>query len=166
MDGYVSKPINREDLFDAIQAATSRRAEPGSALGGGRADSKTSTPTAPALHMIDEDGLKRMMGGDGDLLRRVVSLFAADAPQKLLGMRAALELRDSRNLHKLAHSLAGSVSNFSAKEAMTATRNLEQMAGGGDLSQAEPALKVVEGAISRLQGELEEIINMPASKMA
>ena len=160
MDGYVSKPINRETLFNSIQAAVPshvNRAQPVAGPVGAAAGSTPPASTAAAFSMIDRDGLAHHMCGNSELLRRIVTLFAADAPGKLLAMRTALELKDSENLYQLAHRLLGSVSNFYAEEALTATRRLEQMARGGDLSDADQALKAVEVVVSRLQAELADI---------
>jgi signal transduction histidine kinase/CheY-like chemotaxis protein len=148
MDGYVSKPIDQEDLFSAIDAVTpaiARSAEPVVASRGG------------AVRMVNMDKLTKVMGGDDELLQRVVKMFVADAPKKLLAMRAALELHDSENLSRLAHALTGAVANFSAEETLAAARRLEEIARGGDLSCAHQDLQAVEGSVGRLQGELAEI---------
>jgi HPt (histidine-containing phosphotransfer) domain-containing protein len=154
MDGYVSKPISREALFDAIEAVIPALRHPAETV----AAPQPSVPGAPPRALINKDELADLLGGDAALLQRIASLFVAATPKKLMAMRAALDAQDSVSLYKLAHSLTGSVSNFSAEEALNVTRSLEQMAYGGDLSTAGAALTLVEDVIDRLQTELVEIV--------
>src|SRR5882724_7272917 len=82
------------------------------------------SPVKPSSIVNREELLAHMEGDDG-LFRRMVSLFMADAPKKMEGIRAAVESGNAESLLKLAHGLKGSAANFCAEPAVSAALRLE-----------------------------------------
>ncbi len=103
--------------------------------------------------------------GDKEMLREIAQLFLDDSPQMLEAVRAAVVARDAKAIHRTAHTLKGSVSNFLALEAQTggddpaqvtamATQVLERMATTGQLQQVDVAFAAVETMLAQLRQRL------------
>jgi two-component system sensor histidine kinase/response regulator len=104
MDGYVSKPINAEDLKDAISLAMPVRDESDRSES---ADEKPveRPPESPACWSRSKtlEGL----GGDENLLRDVIEIFREEAPKHLASLRAAIAQLDAGVVEATAHSMKG-----------------------------------------------------------
>jgi PAS domain S-box-containing protein len=148
MDGYVSKPIDKRRLFEAIeelpQSAQPSQRPPSVAFDAGGA--------------VDKTRLDYTLQGDMDLLEELAGLFFLESPRLAAKMRQAIDLQDAKALQHLAHSLRGSVGNFAADPAFNAALRLELIAGAGDLSQAWQAFEDLERELARLSQELQAII--------
>lgn len=141
MDGYLSKPIDAQELFDTIE----------NLLGVPNLAPWTGNSAEPA---VDKAQILDRMGGDKELIREVVALFLDDSPKLLEQMREAIRQGDANGLQKLAHTLKGSVGNFSAKAAVQAALDLEDMGKTGDISQATGTFELLEQEIARVREEL------------
>lgn len=71
-------------------------------------------------------------------------------------IREAVEHSDAAAIHRAAHSLKGSVSNFSAPGAFQAAQKLEGIGREDDLSQAGKAFRLLEEQISLLQSAMAD----------
>ena len=146
MDGYVSKPIETEQLFEVIE-------------------SKVVVPVAEdpapeesiASPVNWEEALARVEG-DRQLLADMAKLFLEDGPELFSEVRAAVAQRDSKALERTAHALKGSTANFSARATYEAALNLEQIGRGGDLTAAEEACGVLEQELERLWPAIEAMV--------
>lgn len=145
MDGYISKPIRAEDLFEEIERRIRRTAAP--------AEPPASTPApepAPG-EVLDRAVLLERVGGDLELLWEMIRLFLEECPRFMAALAEAASRRDPRGLERAAHALKGSVSNFAAAPATAAALRLEQMGRQGDLTQASEALAALERELERLK---------------
>jgi two-component system, sensor histidine kinase and response regulator len=141
MDGYVSKPINTQELFETIE----------NLLG---VPNLAPQHANGAEQVLDKAQILDRMGGDKELLREVMTLFLDDGPKLLEQMSDAIRQGDADGLQKAAHALKGAVANFTAKSAVQAALDLEAMAKTGDISQAVGALAVLEKEIDHVREEL------------
>ena len=142
MDDYVSKPIDAEKLFDAVEAAVSP---------GARArDDCEAFPKA-----LDLDGLMRNFDGDAELVLRLAGVFGDTCPVQMEQIGDAVRRKDSEALARGAHMLKGTVANFGAHAAVSAVVQLESIARSGDLSSAVSAVAALEKEIDRLKRELK-----------
>jgi HPt (histidine-containing phosphotransfer) domain-containing protein len=155
MDGYVPKPISVKDLLDAVDAFAGDSRVFKKSL-----ESETASSSLRALtsSLVDRQALLMQVDGDTELLRRMVSIFLADAPERLGALRAAVESNNSESLAKLAHRFKGAVSNFSSEAVTNAALRLETLARERDLSDASAAYKDLENMVERLTPELAELI--------
>ncbi len=112
MDEYVSKPIDSEKLFNAIEKLT-----------GGPGEKGASDIVAPAL---DEESLLKAFDGDWGFLKEVVEVFLSDYPGLLEDLRQAYKDRDSDTLMRTAHSLKGMLRNFQAEPAAAVAFEIEK----------------------------------------
>jgi signal transduction histidine kinase/DNA-binding response OmpR family regulator len=143
MDGYVSKPLQVEDLFAAIEAVV-------------QAHAAGPSPELPQ-DVLNKDTLLASVDGDVELLGEMAAIFLDECPKRLSDIRHAVASSDARALQRTAHTLKGSVANFTAHTATQAAMRLEMMGRDGDLTESEPALIELEGEIERLKPALEAL---------
>jgi two-component system, sensor histidine kinase and response regulator len=92
MDGYLSKPVRAEDLFQQIESCVSGGApvqEPVSV------HSKRSAP-------FEEAAFLARMGGEQDLCEQVVEAFFMEGPELMQPIREALRRKDAMEIARLA----------------------------------------------------------------
>jgi CheY-like chemotaxis protein/HPt (histidine-containing phosphotransfer) domain-containing protein len=126
MDGYVSKPVKPELLFQEIDRV----------LGG---DVGTITPAPEpaerALPIYDRAEALSRIGDDEELLATLVDMFVAEAPNYLGEIDNALQATDWTRLTRAAHTLKGVLATFSARRGEACARALEIAAHGADLGE-------------------------------
>lgn len=108
--------------------------------------------------VIDKHRLLARLRGDVPLLREIVELFAESSRNRMEEIHAALAGGDLQVLAQAAHAFKGSVANFSARDAVEAAVNLEQLARAGALESARVASKVLEQEIHRLETALVDLL--------
>jgi two-component system, sensor histidine kinase and response regulator len=147
MDGYVSKPIQPEQFFAAIEAhfPNSQEMAPSPAAG---AEFKDRFDDAAALERVE---------GDASLLREMAELFLKNYPGLLEEIHRAIERKDAKRLEQAAHTLKGSVGNFPARAAFEAARELERLARRGDFAQVAGACQALDDELQRLKPRLESL---------
>jgi PAS domain S-box-containing protein len=153
MDGYVSKPLQPQDLFETI-AAVLARAEPQEPAG-----VATSQPET----LFDAAAFAARVDGDHALIRELVELFLMDCPQRLTCLQQAMQDADWQAVERAAHSLKGAVSNFCAPRALDAALRLESLARTGDASCIAAAYSVLEQELTHLQEALAHFAAVDAS---
>jgi CheY-like chemotaxis protein len=139
MDGYVSKPIRREDLFGAIAAAV-----------GGRRPPRVAAEERGAARPFDEAEVWQRVQGDHEILQELVGLFLEEGPRLMCDIREALSLCDGPALTLAAHTLKGSAGVFAGHAAAEAARRLERIGRDGEWARAEEAWAVLQREIARL----------------
>jgi len=142
MDAYVSKPISRERLFEAIEAA--RAAGPDA--------------TQDDQPIFDYDALLALAGGDEELLREIVGMFLEECPTMLEQIDEAIAACDPEGLMQAAHALKGVVANFAVPAAEEAARVLEHMGSEGDMGRAEGVQATLVAELDRLSIGLSAIV--------
>jgi two-component system, sensor histidine kinase and response regulator len=142
MDGYVSKPVQAAELFEAIAALVSTTPV---------ADAADAS-AAPAV--CNRAKALAHVGGDPELLGELTSLFLAECPRRLADVRMAIAHRDAPKLKLAAHTLKGAVGNFAATAAWDAADRLEVMGQRADLEGAAEALSALETELERLRPAL------------
>ena len=152
MDGYVSKPLRPQELFEALEGL------PVASVAGAAAAGSTAEPAA-----FDRDAALERMDGDVELMKELVGLFLDECPQRMAEIREALTRRDATKLRQAAHTLKGSVGNFGAREAFEGARRLETIAQEQDWEHAEEAWAALEAAIDRLKPAMAEVCQATAS---
>jgi CheY-like chemotaxis protein len=145
MDGYVSKPIKTQELFDAIESLVGTSAEA----------ETTAQAEQHADEIFDKAAVLDNIDGDVELLRELVETFFEEYPELLSQIREAIAHGDNTALMRAAHTLKGSVGVFATKPAFEAALKLEMMGRNGDLAHAEEAYAVLEKELERLKMALE-----------
>ena len=144
MDGFVTKPIDVRELFDAIERAASPTPPASQPVPETRPRDESAFETAMAL---------RLVGGDKGLLRLRIDRFLLSWPEKAVAARAAVTAQDFRALRSLAHDLKGQVGAFSRSIRETAHR-LEEAAKAETHSGADEILSRLDREVGPLLAEL------------
>ena len=165
MDGYVSKPIQPQKLYEAIdQLAPTQRVPPDLPTSAQARESlrfdaavpRTVSPNGAAVLEINWDEALVHTGGDRDLMRTMIDVFLAESPKMLDEAHQALAARDAPRLRRAGHSLKGSCGYFAAKTAYEAAFHLERLGESADFSAASGAIGELRNQIERLQPALRE----------
>jgi CheY-like chemotaxis protein len=134
MDDYLSKPVRPPVLCDALgrwwhgaaaEAAQGEGVETGQGTGDEAAE--------PALDQAVLDQLREALGEIDEVLQAALD----DLPGRVSALVDAVHAKDAEKVRMLAHSLAGSLSNFGAQRLTADARRLESAAASGDLHDAQ-----------------------------
>jgi len=145
MDGYVSKPVRAEDLFQAIEGLTfaAREANAGA--------------EASLEDVLDRSAAFAQVGGDMELFREIVAIFLETYPELLAHISDAVTRADGEALLRAAHTLKGSVGNFHAKPAFEAAFRLERMGRASEFGGAADAVESLEREMERVKRAITEL---------
>ena len=123
MDGYVSKPIQPEKLYEEIEKFRSVSANVTA--------NDVSLNTA-VTKIFDPDAALSLASGDEELLLEITSMFLNDYPRLMSRVKEAITNGDCDALSFAAHSLKGSAGNFCATSVWDAAEQLESLADKGE----------------------------------
>jgi PAS domain S-box-containing protein len=146
MDDYVSKPIRRKALYDAIEriAATSTP----------RDQVVSDVPGSETADILDETELRQEYEGDEDLLAEMVESYFSLTPGLLDDLRTAIDNHDGPAVASVAHTIKGGCGNFFAKAAFEAAPHLENLGKAGDLGDATVEWQNLQRQLERLESVL------------
>jgi CheY-like chemotaxis protein len=135
MDGYVSKPIRAQQLFETIETVL-----------GARSAMPQPAPVmdAPANNVVDWAAALALLGGSADVLRELAELLIEECPRLLATIANAVAARDAKALRLSAHTFKGSVSHLGPTAASVHAQNLEMMGKSTDLTNAERELAALQ----------------------
>jgi two-component system, sensor histidine kinase and response regulator len=147
MDGYVSKPINAQELEDAIAAAL----HPGSKshCEDTSAERPPASPQESTVSWSKGQTLEAL-GGDENLLQEVVRIFLEQAPKHLDALRLAIAQGDAAAIEAAAHSLKGELGYLCVPEIHRRARELEEDGRNSNLAGAAALLPQFEADVSAL----------------
>ncbi|EAQ80186.1 response regulator [Blastopirellula marina] len=164
MDGYVTKPINAQALYDAIDEALLSFPPP----------THNETPdhaSPPPVEMINSPLLKSLaapkvdweaaltnVGGDESLLQAMVDVFLTDVRRILSEIDEAIEAKDGPRLQRNAHSLKGSFGYFAAASGQDAAMLLESLGKNQKFAEAPAALRTLNEVFAEIEPELNFLL--------
>lgn len=138
MDGVIHKPFSTRDLEAALRTHCADRGVP---IGTTEAvddqgDVAGRESEAPGLFDAElRDELAQMArAGRGAFVARIETLYAANAPQKLVELRDALRAHDSDAAARGAHALKSMSLTVGARGVADVAGELEEAARGGDFA--------------------------------
>ena len=145
MDGYVSKPIQADEL---IQVAESFAGNQQQAVEAVEVSAEPAMDWSLALSRLD---------GDEPLLLDLAALFCGECERMLSVVRVAAQAKNAEALQRAAHSLKGSVATFGAQCAVDAALKLERNARAGELGSVDADFAALEAEVGRLREALEQL---------
>jgi signal transduction histidine kinase/HPt (histidine-containing phosphotransfer) domain-containing protein/ActR/RegA family two-component response regulator len=146
MDRFITKPIARDALFRAVE--------------------ELSTQSCPAEMPPELAGRPAFLSGLGDdveLARKLVDIFLEQSPALMSRVREAIEAEDAGALHRAAHALKGTISNFPAGPARSVAARMETLGRDGDVAGARETLPMLERELDRFRALLPMLINAEPS---
>jgi PAS domain S-box-containing protein len=144
MDEYVSKPIDSDKLFEAIEKLTHA---PGT---------KKSAAADPVT--VDNTLLLKAFDGDWNFLKEVVEVFLDDYPRLLDNLRRSFNEGDCDTFMRSAHSLKGMLKNFRAENAAEVAFNLEKKGKEADLNGVQADIESLAAQIAEVDNTLRNMI--------
>jgi HPt (histidine-containing phosphotransfer) domain-containing protein len=141
MDGYLSKPIDVDELIATVERF-------GGATPAKAPDAAETPANDPAF---DERAALAYCGGDRRLLKDVVRLFRADYPSSLRHIDRALQGRDSEALRLGAHRLKGAIATVGGSAGRRAAAEVEQAAHSQRFDEAGRAYAKLRREIEQLE---------------
>jgi CheY-like chemotaxis protein/HPt (histidine-containing phosphotransfer) domain-containing protein len=140
MNGYVSKPVRRRELEDALaELFPSKPARP-----------RQPEPAPAAAAVIDWTEALKSTDGDVDLLRLVAEAFLKEAGDHAARLRAAVAAGDAATVHRLGHTVKGVLSTFGAAAGRALAERLEMLGRQADLAGAADCLAPLEGQLRQV----------------
>jgi CheY-like chemotaxis protein len=144
MDDYVSKTIDAEKWFCAIETLSQALETPGS--------------PDDEFAKIDKELLLQAFDGDWSFLREVVEVFLSDYHRLMDDLRRAFEEKDSDTLMRAAHSLKGMLKNFQAEPAAEIAYRLEKMGKAENFDGIPAVIEELAGQIAEVDKTLRGIL--------
>ncbi len=166
MDGYVSKPVRKRQLYAAIAPFfTERDTEPMEPVSREAAlpESMPQTDDELQVPVIDWKVALRTVGGDQGLLGDVVDASLEELPDLLQQLQQYATNGNAAEAARVAHTIKGTGRTFGAAQLMQASRVLEESAGEGDLQHSARLLAEVESAVRSLITVLRQYRETPTS---
>jgi HPt (histidine-containing phosphotransfer) domain-containing protein len=140
MDGYVSKPVRMQELYEALQPYT----------GAGKTELEASElPSRSAI--LDWNTALDSVGGDAQLLKEVAQEALGELPRLAEQLKQAIEDGNAPTAQRAAHTIKGVVRLFGAQQAGQLAETIEGHARDNELKELGKLL-------ARLERELVDII--------
>jgi two-component system, sensor histidine kinase and response regulator len=156
MDDYVSKPVRRRSLLDALGRALGRS---GFAVG----SPEPPVLIVPGAHAIDWSALVSEFGGDRHVVREVVAAYASETRENLALLPERIRAGDAAEVRRRVHTIKGSMRMFGADEAVQRARALENLAAEGVLTGAPEMVAPLREAVEPVLRELDRFAESGAA---
>ena len=164
MDGFISKPIDEDALYDEIAKAIVRLRQQGRSL--------PSLPTLvnapsgePAAGNTAPQRI-RIPGLSHEGVRRIAAAFLDDVPRRIELARKALRDKDAQLAATAFHAIKGAAGYLDAKQIKTLCSRLETLANEGALEQVEDGLVELDGALNAVYQDLRACYDLGADSYA
>ena len=97
------------------------------------------------MEAMDVEAALKLVGGDEDILKEVVSVFLEeDYPAQLERLRDGIDRNDAQTVKEAAHSIKGAVRSFGGTALSSTALRLEEMGRNNDLTGAQASLQELE----------------------
>ncbi len=148
MDDYVSKPIEPQELLDAIKKWVASADESQERTVGVRVNDH---PQAPGPVVDFEAVLNDRFEGDRGFLSEMLREFLDYAPGQLERLNRAVEKADAKTVETEAHSLKGAAGNLGAGRVAELSLDLELAGRTGKLRGASALVEGLQVELKRMK---------------
>jgi len=151
MNDYVTKPIDTELLFEKMGRWMSDKRRPGNGCGkNNKVAGRGVSGGEISIPGIDSTDAIARAGGNKDVFIRVLKSFREEYSGVSQKIRSMLAKGEFEAAHDLSHSVKGVSGNISAARLYMASRAVNEILKGTDLSRMEEAIKEFEAALSEV----------------
>ena len=154
-DEHVTKPIRLEDLFAAIDRATSTHPS--------APDHEPAASPTPVVNVgsgspgIDLTAALERVEGDREFFDEIAQLFAQECPGLIESIRRAHRAGDLLLLERLAHTLKGAASSVAAMRVAEAALALETQVRNGQMGQADESIAKLAREVALVLPEIDSL---------
>ena len=150
MDDFISKPVHRNDLVNAIEEVHRKKlSESTSAITG--ADNERSS--------VDLDTLIDKLGGNHAQILHCLEIFKTDAPKSLESIRSGFKNKDGKESKKSCHGLRGMLLTMEMRRAAAIASKMETFIMEKKLENSQALLSLLENEIEMAINFIEMSIN-------
>jgi HPt (histidine-containing phosphotransfer) domain-containing protein len=150
MDVYVSKPIDSDKLFEAIETLTRKV---------GYSKKIVADPVT-----VDKMLLLKVFDGDWSFLKEIVEVFLSDYPRLMDDLRRANTEGDGDLLMRSAHSRKGMLRNFQAESAAEVAFEIEKMAKADNFDTVQTKIEHLTDRITEVDKMLHDMVAQQPEK--
>jgi CheY-like chemotaxis protein len=159
MDGYISKPIDPEQLYQTIltfhPSSSSREPKSENSLAAGDAPAGDSPGAA---EILDLDAARERFGDDPELIREMAEIVLDESPKLLRQILEGCSAGDSKVVQRSAHTLKSSIGVFGAQRACDLSWRIEQAGKAGNLQGLEEIIEDLQQETARAMSALTEFL--------
>ena len=157
MNGYVAKPIQAQQLYEAMQAVMGPAVKDSAATEAGRGEDSVTVRSEDSISLDLETALTRL-GSDKELFKQAAALFVDQSPSLMADIRAAVASQDPRSLEIASHTFKGSIANFGATRACDLALKLEMMGRERNLTAVTAVMTSLEAEVDSVTNAIAEFI--------
>ena len=151
MDGYVAKPVEREELLNAIDKAVSVNQSSAGIQPKSGSRAAESSIAQPTNGIIDLKAAHSRIPGGTEAVKRMAQLLIDECPKMIREIQDGLAAGDAVRFQRGAHTLKGSADVFGASQVVEVAKRLETMGREEQLGNgAEVALVELDAEVGRL----------------
>jgi two-component system sensor histidine kinase/response regulator len=154
MNDYVSKPIDRKELFTALR----RCIRPETPV-----PERPVPATEDGLPILDgldvSEGVQRI-GGSLQLYAEIINEYRAYFRDFLSGFSSAVNAGDWGEAQQMAHSMKGAAGNISAGRLRDAAAELERRCASQSTTELDPLLKELEAALAQVLSSAKQLMTV------
>jgi PAS domain S-box-containing protein len=161
MDDYISKPVQEEDLIQAIDRcrslprSTTASALPTTAQSPAPPDTGMAESAPAAIHLETLGKVQAMLGESAQLFAELIDTYLNDTPELLATLHAAVARSDATTLRRTAHKLRSSSAFFGATTLAGLCDEVEQVAYAGTIANSIALVQRTEAEFARVKDALE-----------
>jgi len=150
MDDYVSKPIEAQELFVAIEKWTKSSDEEDTIA----AQDEFGKERQFRDIVFDYETAVSRFGGDEEFFKRMLGEFLDYVPKQLKTLDEAMKRGDAEVLGREAHSLKSLAGQMGANRVGNVSLRLELLAGAGDLQSAAENIAKLRTELQHLEQQI------------
>ena len=172
MDGYVSKPFNAKELFEAVENCVSNATTEGTEnTESASVFSVSSVSSVVALDKslapgernagestLDQIALLARVGGNVKLLVEILQLCPGEFARLMNELEIAVSQKDAPRIQAAAHTIKGTLGNLSAADGYEAALRLEEMGRKGDLDRVDEAFRLVQEQVQLVKLAVAKVL--------
>jgi len=148
MDDYVSKPVNPQELVEAVERC----------FGGASREGRVYA-TAPHSHelvIFDKSVLLDVLSGDEELLKTILQSFLENTPNQIDALKEGQRSGDASQIVRQAHSLKSASGGVGTTVMQKLALQIETEGLAGNLEQTGSLIDALERAFEELKSVLKD----------
>ena len=161
MDGYLSKPIDADELIATIERFGLAGVAEGTTAPAAAAE---GTSDGAVDSVFSEQAALAHTGGDRQLLKEVIAVFLAGCAPSLRRIQTAIRRRDGEALRQAAHAIKGPIATVGSTIGRQMAADLEHMGRGGEFEQSRDAYRRLTDHLDQLEKAFAAAGLLPGGK--
>jgi len=159
MDDYISKPIEPQELLNAIRKWTT--SSPPKAITRQEVSLEKTSDLGVGLNA--EEAITRF-DGDEEFFKEMMQEFLKYAPDQMRTLYQAIGKGQAKEVERVAHGIKGAAANLGARGVANLCLKLELLGRTGDLAEAEGMLDKLKSEFERLQEHVQQCYEIESAQ--